>query len=118
MSSFTPMPADWSLPRHAASERSVRRCSRTASMLAKVLLLKLLRYSLNDLLSMMFGVSQGMVKCAMATCGLPRGFSQLSSKAVQRSAPKKGKAPAWMPMASRCVVRAMGNSRLGSYLSA
>ncbi|CKW18229.1 Uncharacterised protein [Mycobacterium tuberculosis] len=37
------MPPDWSLPRQAASARSVRRCSRTASMLAKVLLLKLFR---------------------------------------------------------------------------
>ncbi len=42
---------------------------------------------------MMLGVSQGTVKCATATCGLPRGLSQLSSKAVQRSAPKKGNAP-------------------------
>ena len=39
---------------------------------------------------MMLGVSQGIVKCAIASCGLPRALSQLSSNAVQRSAPKKG----------------------------
>ena len=39
---------------------------------------------MNDLLSMMLGVSQGTVKCASASCGLPRGLSQPSSKAVHR----------------------------------
>jgi hypothetical protein len=52
---------------------------RTSSALAKRLLLKLLRYSLNDLLSTMHGVSHGTATCTSATCGLPRGLSQLSS---------------------------------------
>jgi hypothetical protein len=59
----------------------------------------------------MLGVSQGTVKCAMATCGLPRGLSQLSSKAVHRSAPKNGGAPA-MPISCALGAR-MGNSSEG-----
>jgi len=110
---------DWrtAAPRHRASLTSSRRRSCTASRLSKRLLLKLLRYSLNDLLSMMCGVSQGMVKCASATWGLPRAFSHDSSNAVHRSAPKKGRAPE-MPISSRLPLRGMGNSRLGSYWSA
>ena len=52
-------------------------------------LLKLLRYSLNDLLSTMCVLSAGTVMCASATCGLPLLLSQDSSKAVHKSAPKK-----------------------------
>ena len=63
---------------------------------------------------MMLGVSHGKVKCAMASCGLPRGLSQLSSKAVHMSAPKKGSTGVWpgtgaaRPSARRCGVRDSG----------
>jgi hypothetical protein len=67
------------LPRQAASDRSVRMHVRTASIDSNFVFVKLPRYSLSDLLSMMLGVSLGTVKWASATCGLPRWLSQLSS---------------------------------------
>ena len=78
------------------------------------MLLKLLRYSLKDLLSMMLTVSQGMVKCARATWGLPRELSQLSSNAVHRSAPKNGRL-ALRPISARLPARGMGNNSDASY---
>jgi len=72
---------------------------------------------LNDLLSTMWVLSAGTVMCAMATCGLPRGLSQLSSKAVHMSAPMKGTLPV-MPISRRLGSRGRGNSRDGSYWSA
>ncbi len=69
---------------------------------------------------MMLGDSQGMVKCAIATCGLPRGLSHETSKALHMSAPKKGRRGASpggggaMPSACRCGARDSGNSSEGS----
>ncbi|MNY69317.1 hypothetical protein D3C86_2072360 [compost metagenome] len=78
--------------------------------------MKLLRYSLKDLLSTMLGVSQGTVMCASATCGLPRAFSHESSNAVHRSAPKKGAAPV-TPISDRLAWRGIGKSSEASYWS-
>lgn len=70
-------------PRHAASVRSARnRCCNSAAS-ANGVLLKLPRYCLSDCLSIRLTDSQGTEKCASATCGLPRGLSQLSSNAVR-----------------------------------
>ena len=77
--SLTPTLVPGVPPRHTASLTSVRMRARTSSALAKRVPLKLPRYSLNDLLSTMLGVSQGTVMCANATCGLPRRFSHDSS---------------------------------------
>ncbi len=61
-------------------------------------------------------LSQGTVMWASATMGLPRALSQLSSKAVQRSAPRKGTLPV-MPISRRLVSRGSGNSSEASYWS-
>jgi hypothetical protein len=64
----------------------------------------------------MFNVSHGTVMCAIATCGLPRGVSQLSSNAVQRSAPENGsRVPS--PISARLACRGIGNSSDASYWS-
>ena len=107
--SRTPTVAGCSAPRHTASLRSARRRACTAAASAKRVLLKLFRYSLSDLLSTRFSVSHGTVKCASATCGLPRRLSQDSSYAVHRSAPKNGASPA-RPISARLGARASGNS--------
>ena len=114
--SLTPTVAECSAPRHAASLMSVRMRACTSAASAKRVLLKLLRYSLNDLLSTMLGVSQGTVMWASATCGLPRRFSHDSSNAVHRSAPKNGAAPV-IPISARLPERGMGNSSEASYWS-
>ena len=88
----------------------------TAATSAKGVLLKLLRYSLKDLLSTILILSHGTVMCAMATCGLPRRLSQLSSNAVHKSAPKKVGAPV-MPISCRLSARGIGNRSDASYLS-
>src|SRR5256885_12996585 len=71
----TPTLAFVGAPRQTAALTSARMRSRTSSLLADGVLVKLPRYSLNDLLSTMLGVSHGTVTCAIATCGLPRGVS-------------------------------------------
>jgi hypothetical protein len=60
-----------------------------------------LRYSLNDFDSINRGEVHGTCTVATATCGLPRGSSQLSSKACQRSWPTNGSAASSRPISAR-----------------
>ena len=62
-----------------AALTSWRRRRTSSSVLSMRVPLKLFRYSLNDLLSMMWVLSHGTMMWAMASCGLPRAFSQDSS---------------------------------------
>ena len=110
---YTPALARTASPCQSAALTSSRMRRLTSSASANAVPLKLFRYSLKDLLSMMWVLSHGTVMWAMASCGLPRGLSQDSSNAVHRSAPKKRGWPV-MPMRSRCGARAMGNSSAGS----
>ena len=56
---------------------------------AKRALVEAVEVERNDLLSTMFGVSQGTVKCAGPPAACLRPLSQDSSNAVHRSAPRR-----------------------------
>ncbi|MNN08699.1 hypothetical protein D3C81_1215600 [compost metagenome] len=64
----------------------------------------------------MLGVSDGMMKVASATCGLPFRFSHDSSYAFQISTPKNGTGlPSGRPISVRLGWRGIGNSSEASY---
>ena len=77
--SRTPAEACTGPPLQMAALTSSRRRRATSSALSMRVPLKLFRYSLKDLLSMMWLLSHGTMTWAMATCGLPRAFSHDSS---------------------------------------
>ncbi|MCY1466582.1 hypothetical protein D9M71_849290 [compost metagenome] len=68
---------------------------------------------MNDLDSMMFGESAGMLNSPIATTGLPDGNNHDSSKQFQKSTPLYGRVCAVRPSSAHFAVRGIGNSRDG-----
>ncbi|KTC40099.1 hypothetical protein AO265_07950 [Pseudomonas sp. ABAC61] len=97
----------------AAAERSWRRVASSVAQSAKGVWFSELRYSLNDLDSMMFGESAGMLNSPMATTGLPEGSSQDNSKQFQKSTPLYGRVSALKPSSAHFAARGIGNSSEG-----
>ncbi|MOA37977.1 hypothetical protein D3C78_1596210 [compost metagenome] len=107
MRTFTPT----GLP--AAADRSFSRHACNAPSEVNTVWFSELRYSLNDLDSMMFGESHGMANSPIATTGLPDGSSQDSSKQFQKSTPCHGSASPLTPSSAHLARRGMGNSCSG-----
>ncbi|MCY1183232.1 hypothetical protein D9M73_238380 [compost metagenome] len=68
---------------------------------------------MNDLDSMMFGESAGMLNSPIATTGLPDGNNHDSSKQFQKSTPLYGSVWAVRPSSAHLAVREIGNRSSG-----
>src|SRR5471032_1922261 len=89
----------------AAADRSFTNTASRLAVSANGVWFRELRYSLNDLDSMMFGESAGMLNSPIATTGLPDGNSHDSSKQFQKSTPLYGSVSAVGPNSAHFAVR-------------
>src|SRR5471032_780936 len=97
----------------AAADRSLTSVTSRLAVSTNAVWFKELRYSLNDLDSMMFGESAGMQNSPIATTGLPEGSNHDSSKQFQKSTPLYGSVSAVRPSSAHFAVRGIGNSKDG-----
>src|SRR5450830_1334631 len=88
----------------AAADRSARSTASRLAVSANGVWFRELRYNLNDLDSMMFGESAGMLNSPIATTGLPDGNSHDSSKQFQKSTPLYGRVSAVSPNSAHFAV--------------